>query len=351
VSVLQLARGAFWALAALALAACNGSRSFDGSFGPLQSSAHIITARGAVLDRSGGVSRMGAAPGRSGGPSWMDPEAKAGDLMYVSSYPDDAVYVYTYPALKKAGKLTYLSYPDGICTDKKGNVFVVNNRPGKGIVEYAHGGKTPIAQLDDGAEYAVSCDVDPVTGNVAVSNYASYSYDPGSVAIYPKAQNTPVYYTDPNISVMLFCGYDDKGNLFVDGLTPAYENFFAELPKGKSKFTFIDVKGGASQFGYPGTIRWDGTHVVVGNQRYEPIGSSYYDSAIEITTGAGGKILKTIVLKGSTDVQGFAIDGKTLIGADVSLGLVAFYPYPGNGKPSKKLTGFRSPPGVAISKK
>ncbi len=265
--VLQLARGAFWTLAAMALAACDGSRSFDGSFGPSQNSAHIVTARGAVLDRSGGVSRMGAAPGRSGGASWMDPEAKAGDLMYVSSYPDDAVYVYTYPALKKAGKLTYLSYPDGICTDKKGNVFVVNNRPGKGIVEYAHGGKSPIGYLDDGAEYAVSCDVDPVTGNVAVSNYDSVSYDPGSVAIYPKAQNNPTYYTDPNISVMLFCGYDNKGNLFVDGLTPAYENFFAELPKGKSKFTFIDVKGGASQFGFPGTIRWDGTHVVVGNQQ------------------------------------------------------------------------------------
>jgi hypothetical protein len=351
VRVLQLARGAFWTLAAMTLPACGASRSFDGSFGLSQNSAHIVTARGAVLDRSGGVSRMGAAPGRSGGASWMDPEAKAGDLMYVSSYPDDAVYVYTYPALKKAGKLTYLSYPDGLCTDKKGNVFVVNNRPGKGIVEYAHGGKSPIGYLDDGAEYAVSCDVDPVTGNVAVSNYDSISYDPGSVAIYPKAQNNPTYYTDPNISVMLFCGYDNKGNLFVDGLTPAYENFFAELPKGKSKFTFIDVKGGASQFGYPGTIRWDGTHVVVGNQRYQSIGSSYYDSAIEITTGAGGKIVKTIVLKGSTDVQGFAIDGKTLIGADVYLGLVAFYPYPGNGKPSKKLTGLRDLRGVAISKK
>ncbi len=294
---------------------------------------------------------MDAVPSRSGGASWMDPEAKAGDLMYVSSYPDDAVYVYTYPALKKAGKLTYLSYPDGICTDKKGNVFVVNNRPGIGIVEYAHGGKSPIAQLDDGSQYAVSCDVDPVTGNVAVSNYASISYGPGSVAIYPKAQNNPTYYTDPNISVMLFCGYDNKGNLFVDGLTPAYENFFAELPKGKSKFTFIDVKGGASQFGYPGTIRWDGTHVVVGNQQFKYLGSAYYDSAILITNGAGGKILKTIELKGSFDVQGYAIDGKTLIGADVDLGLVAFYPYPGNGKPSKKLTGLRDPPGVAISKK
>lgn len=349
--VLQLARSAFWTLVAMTLAACGGSRSFDGSFDPSQSSAHIVTARGASLDRSGGVSRMGVVPGRSGDGSWMNPRAKAGDLMYVSEYADGTVLVYTYPALKKAGKLTGLSYPDGICTDKKGNVFVVNNGAGRGITEYAHGGKSPIAQLDDGAQYAVSCDVDPVTGNVAVSNYDSYFSDPGSFVIYPKAQNNPVYYTDPNISVALFCGYDNKGNLFVDGLTPAYENFFAELPKGKSKFTFIDVKGGTGQFGFPGTIRWDGTHVVVGNQQFEYLGSAYYDSAILITTGAGGKILKTIELKGSTDVQGFAIDGKTLIGVDVSLGVVAFYPYPGNGKPSKKITGLRDLRGVVVSKK
>jgi hypothetical protein len=67
-----------------------------------------------------------------------------------------------------AGTLTGFHQPDGACSDKKGDVWIVNNEAspsGESAVEYKHGGKKPIAILETGPGYAVSCSVDPTTGN------------------------------------------------------------------------------------------------------------------------------------------------------------------------------------------
>ena len=119
-----------------------------------------------------------------------------------------------------------------MCVDKKGDVWVVNNSSAS-LVEYKHGGKTPIATLY-GISFPIGCSVDPTTGDLAVANYGNGSYGGGDVSIFAHAKGTPKVYTDSQIPHFNFCGYDPKGNLYADGTDATQSVFhFAELPKGK----------------------------------------------------------------------------------------------------------------------
>ncbi|MGC1380698.1 MAG: hypothetical protein WA814_06695 [Candidatus Baltobacteraceae bacterium] len=291
--------------------------------------------------------------------SWMLPEAKHEPLLYVAnwSYFQNDVLVFSYPAAKLVGTLTAdMLNPDGLCVNKKGDVWVVNNTPNAAdLVEFAHGGTTPIATLGDPAQIAETCSVDFVTGDLAVANHATLSSGAGSVSVYAHAQgSTPQIYGSPQIAIVYFCGYDDKGNLFIDGTHAGYYGFeFAELAKGKKSLQIVKLKGGKINF--PGQIQWDGKHLAVGDQEFAQIGSTY-DSAIYQTTGASGKIVGLTKLTGSQDVAGFWIDGDTvagpnsLYGQGSSGGFVGFYKYPGGGKPTKQINKvFNDPLGAAIS--
>jgi DNA-binding beta-propeller fold protein YncE len=172
----------------------------------------------------------------------MAAEARNGSLLYVSSVLTGDVYVYSYSTQKLVGTLTGFTQPYGLCADKAGNVWVVNDGASQ-LVEYAHGGSTPIATLSDTGEYPEGCSVDAVTGNLAVTNFYSTS-GAGSVSIYAAARGTPQIYSDPAIVNYRFCGYDARGNLFVDGANSSSAFVFAELPKGKpATSSFVSVNG------------------------------------------------------------------------------------------------------------
>ena len=60
------------------------------------------------------------------GKSWMLPEAKNQDLLYVST-DNSGVYVYAYPSGKIEGILYEgFASPQGICVDKNGDVFITD---------------------------------------------------------------------------------------------------------------------------------------------------------------------------------------------------------------------------------
>jgi hypothetical protein len=247
--------------------------------------------------------------------------------------------------------------PDGICIDKRNNIWIVNNEPNDdAIVEFKHGGTSPIATLKDSSQYPDSCSIDPATGDLAVTNHDTISGASGSVAVYSHAKGLPTLYADPSIVKMFFCGYDDKGNLFVDGTPYGSEGFvFAELPKGKSALKNIALKGGSINF--PGQILWDGKYLAVGDQDFKPKYGQRHTSGIYRTTGAGARIVGAVALRTSQDVAGFWIDGNAVVAPDVfdyytsqNPGNVLFFDYPAGGKPSGKLSkGFSDPLGVAIS--
>jgi hypothetical protein len=292
--------------------------------------------------------------------SWMSPQAaQSKDLLYVSDYAGNAnrVDIFSYPADKLVGTITTdMLNPDGLCVDKKGDVFVVNNTPNDNdVVEFAHGKTTPIAELVDPGESAISCAIDPVTGDLAVTSGTNISGGAGVVGIFPDGgKGTPTFYSDSSMQEMFWCGYDTKGDLFVDGQPGLYGVGFAlaELPKGKKALTNIKLTGG--KINYPGQVQWDGKYLLVGDQEAQGSGSPQ-TSAIYETTGATGKIVKKIALKGSTDVAQYEVLGSTILGPN-SLdgsgggGDVLFYKYPAGGASTKKLTGgFDYPIGLVVS--
>lgn len=284
--------------------------------------------------------------------SWMSPDAaKTKDLLYISNYGGGDVDVYSYPQGKQVGDLTGFFHPDGMCVDEKQDIWIVNSYPAS-IVEYAHGGKTPIATLADSSRFAVSCSIDRTTGDLAVSNfYGPKRTNNGNVAIYAKARGVPKIYRDSKINNVGFCGYDGKGDLFVDGQPNDSSQFqfrFAELPKGAKVMKNITLSGGTILL--PGAIAWDGKYVTVGDEDY-----LYQDySAVYQTTGAGGKIVGVTALADSDVVENYWIEGNTLIAPNnlrySSGGDVYFYKYPAGNNPTKSLTkGFADPHGAAIS--
>src|SRR5580692_11775023 len=82
------------------------------------------------------------------GSSWMKPDGYTGALLYISDPGANVVNVLTYPNGKRIGKLTGFNQPRGECTDAAGNVYITNEKASD-ILEYAHGGTTPINTIDD----------------------------------------------------------------------------------------------------------------------------------------------------------------------------------------------------------
>jgi hypothetical protein len=312
------ASGAF--AAAVFLAGCSGaSQSLPGVSGPNQQNAFG---------------------------SWASPKAaKASKLLYVSDNGTNEVYFYSYPKDVLMGTLTGFSDPQGLCVDKAGDVFVANHGAAD-IIEYAHGGTSPIATLNDPGEEPMGCSVDPTTGNLAVTSAQSLpSRGAGNVAIYPGATGTPTFYSDPNIYNYLYCAYDTKGNLYVDGKTyPSGYDAFGELPSGSSSFNPITLN---ATINYAIAIQWDHGALVVGN--------TYENNQIyrfKIKRGNGTEIGSPAALTHGYGVEQFTIDGKVIIGPVPAYPYVAFWNYPAGGLPLKDIgfPGGSAPVGTAISK-
>lgn len=272
------------------------------------------------------------------GTSWMSTDAKKGSLLYISggsSYSGD-VYVFSYPKGKLVGTIANVAFPSGMCVDKAQNVFVTQLDGPRDILEYKHGGTSPIATLDDPEEFPIGCSVDPTTGNLAVANELG-TYGSGSVSIYIGATGSPEGpYSDSAFHEIWFCGYDNQGNLFIDGVNTSGQFEFAELPKGSSQFTNITLD---QRFRWPGGIQWDGKYVAVGDSE----GGIIYQ-----TNGSGGQVIGSTTLEGAGIVDQFFIERKTVIAPNN--GTAMFFKYPKGGEAFKTIEGITQQFGAVVSK-
>ncbi len=312
-----------------ALSLCATAMTLFGCGGS-QPSIGAMPQSGALLQRN---APMVAHPGFAR--SWMAPEAKSSDLLYVS---DGDVYVLTYPKGKLVGTLTGLDFPQGECVDKTGDVFITNGVDSAGdVLEYRHGG-THVARTLTGVNSPEDCSVDPTTGNLAVTENS------GSVAIFRKAQGKPkgYYYGYPSHSPEVYnCAYDNKGDLFIDAeFIQNYPSGFpifavGELAKGGKKIeTIWTPEGTQTSAGYPGGLQWDGKHLAVGDSIS---GVVYINDDRQLT------------LEGADGVMQFWIQGGTLIGPNSDANTVTFWKYPAGGSPTKVLNGFSTPYGATVS--
>jgi hypothetical protein len=300
----------------------------------------ITPSSAAVASASPSERRIGDKEQRA---SWIAPDAQGQDLLYVSD--NDSVAVYSYPQGRLERTLRggfYLA--TGECVDKNGNVFIVNVGNAK-IFEYAHGGTKRLATLVSPTRDPVGCGVDPLSGNLAVASEGFGSS--ATVAVFKQARGKPTLYEDKDFYQFYFCGYDDKGNLYVDGLTAAGSGHFglAELPAGQSQLSNVSVD---QYVRFPGGVQWDGKYLAIGDQ---------FDDVYEFSINAGKGTLEgtTELGSGARYVKQFWIQGSTIIAPNVYIkggahSNVLFYNYPAGGKATKKITdGIKDAQGAVVS--
>lgn len=299
-------------------------------------SAAIVMLAGCSAGSQSPVTPVGAMQ-QTRGRSWMAPDAKRSDLLYIAEQIG-SVDVFSYPKGTLKGTLTGLPDPQGECVDKNGDVFVTTFG-GQEIVEYAHGGTSPIETLQNPGEEMEGCSVDPNSDTLAAINFAPMGGSGnGGVSLYAHASGSPTVLTDPNLLLGYQLGYDDKGNLFLDGVNASRQFEFAELPKGSSTFKEISLN---VTIATPGGVQWDGKYVAVG----DATGGKVYQ-----TNGAGGKVKGTMTLSDSDGIFQFFISGKTFIGPNADSTTAMFWSYPAGGTPTKTLTGIGDPFGAVVSR-
>jgi len=268
----------------------------------------------------------------------MAPDAVGQSLLYVSDPGTGNVNAYSYPQGKLKGTLADFVRPQAMCVDKQGDVFVPDLFTSE-ISEYRHGAKKPRAILEDANEDPSDCSVDPKTGNLAVTNISTPYSGPGDVLIYRHAKGKPRRYRDQNIIYYLFCGYDDQGDLYLDGMSSGKFKF-AEIPSGKSSFTDITLDKDISSYG--GAVQWDGSDVAVGDYESKVI----YRFSI---SGDSGTAVGETDLHGSNYPIGFWIQGTKVIAPNNDGGNVMFWDYPSGGSHIKTIGGLKTPWGATVS--
>ena len=310
---------------------------------------------GAVLRQPLDVAQGDKAGGTA--KSWMSPDAKATDLIYISDSATYDVYVFSFPRGKLVGTLTGQNNPAGLCVGPKGDIFVTQLY-GHQIVEYKHGGTTPINTLSDPGYEPGACSVDPKTGNLAVANIVSNEFTQGNLLVYPKAKGNPITYSPPGSAGGSWfsvndVGYGYTGNLYFAG-TCSGAFCAGVLPKGSSNTENVTLNGESPKS--PGTVQYDGGSS--GDVAFDDQSDgTLYGYTFEGTVGTEKT---STTLSGSSDVDGSWIMywlskpplelAHTYViapqqnGADVLL-----YNYRNGASPFATLTGVTQPFGATYS--
>jgi hypothetical protein len=296
----------------------------------LWAAVFVLTACSApALPTTAGIATLAAR----GNASWMEPKAQAEDLLYVSD-EGGRVYVFSYPGGELAGVLKGFQGPQGLCSDKAGNVFIVDS-PREAVLEYKHGG-SKLIRVFGGFGYPEGCAVDPATGDLAVTTYQSVNPPgPGSVSVYANTKKRGVTrYTDPSFNAFLFCGFDDKGDLYVDGVTSGTTQAqFAELRHGGTSLHDFKLDTGIV---YPGGIQWDGSDVAVEDLATDVL----YQVKV---AGSSGKVVGSTHFKDdhTTLLTQFWIQESTIVlpygKLTRSVRRIGLWHYPSGGSPEKAL--------------
>lgn len=270
----------------------------------------------------------------------MSPDVR-GTYLYVADSGNAAVYVYkNFPDIKKHNARVIRDLgPVGLCSDKDGNVFVTGVRSGEAaILEYAHGGTTPIATLADSPSTApAGCAVDQTNENLAVANEASYGWgSSGNVLVFKGAKGTPATYTSSTMTEPVWCAYDNAGNLYVVGVNGASGGVvYAILRKGSTELVNLNISG--LQTNLIGGIAWDGKYLAVPGS---VTGSDLLQIYQIQISGSSGTIVNKNSLGGFRVGGGMVIyDGQLLLPIDHVR--VARWPYPagGNAKEPQQILG------------
>jgi hypothetical protein len=185
--------------------------------------------------------------------SWVKPNSSGQNLIYMASGSEVDMYTF---AGKQVGALKGLNGVSGLCSDTQGNVWVTY---GASLLEYAHAGTIPIAQLyTPSGPYG--CAVDPTTNDIAVAENGEGSGS-NNVAVFTDIYGTPQVYTDPDFRTYNYCSYDGAGNLYVNG-EQGKRVPIAELASGGNALQTIPTD---EKFEKLGGLQWYDQYLAVGD--------------------------------------------------------------------------------------
>jgi hypothetical protein len=282
---------------------------------------------------SGAVARVKGLRPRA---SWVLPEARSQNLLYVSGN-SGYVYIFSFPKGKLVGTLTGFQEVAGVCADAAGNVWVANSADFD-LIEYAHGGTSPIATLTDYESYPFSCFVNRQNGDLAVSNIFSIKQGQvGSIAVYPSASGAPKLYKDSKISEYYFLGYGPQGKIYFDGT--GYGNNFELARLYRGRFTPIVISG--ATITSPGSVQYGEGSLTIG-------GADGAGDAIVYRITDQGVVTGEATLVGAFGCMSYEIWKSYVICASVN-GSVPVYNYPAGGSPIETVGASTNPFQVVIS--
>jgi hypothetical protein len=198
--------------------------------------------------------------------------------MYVGDWATNDAFVYDYRSGNSLGTLRGFDAPYGMCVDKKGDVYIANFYGGN-VVEYAHGGTSPLKTYTSVGE-PIGCSVD-AKGDLAVT-----SFNPGEAIVFAGGDSSRgTTYTGP-CEFAWTMGYDDESNLVGIGEEASDTIVACALLAGSTSIIVLSgCCSGALQIDFPGGTMWDGKYFAIGDQEAGgTFESSVYQATLSGTT-------------------------------------------------------------------
>lgn len=294
--------------------------------------------------------------------TWISPDVKSTRAMlFESDGGYTSVEIFTLPGLKLRGVVTGFAYPEGLCADANGNVWVAD-MGALTITQLSRSGKV-LQQKRSNFGYPASCAINPTNGDLAVSDVMGFSYA-GAVELYQHASGSPTILSCAGMAHYFFVGYDGHGNLFLDGF--GYDQK-VHLCRGKdAKTSLLPMVVAGSPIYWPGMVQWyaPGNYLALGDQKCSDIGQScIYKVSISGVRGTVVGATKPLNYTGGPIcdlAQGAIAPGKglSLLGGDASADCngattaIDRWAYPVGGAPQKyydNLNYIKQPIGAAVS--
>ena len=286
--------------------------------------------------------------------SYIDPRAIGTSLIFVSDAANGVVDIYPLAGKnqKMVGQITGLTQPQGLTTDKNGNLYVANTNSSNVLVYAPPYTGAPKRTISDPNEFPADVAVSS-TGIVAVTNICNAPHcrlNTGNVNIYAKGSTkscATVSDSTFNFTSVMFAEFDKNGALYIDGLNGGYQTSFG-LVTGGCHATGITNLSYIYTVAFPGGIQIDSAGRIAFCDPYR-----FQVATFDPPVGGGfGNPVSTTPLTGSTLAMGIAIlaSGVDLYAADAGgPGLAEKYKYPAGGAAINTIAVGGQPIGITVT--
>ena len=253
---------------------------------------------------------------------------------YISNFYSGVVLQFDFPKSDvSTATISGVSDPQGECAQNGNKAFWVVAAGSDEIEEFAYRGSSPVVTLSESAGEPASCTIDAKTEDMAVTILGA-----GDVVIFTDTKGTGTTVAD-GLASSYFPTYDNKGDLFVDGVTQSDTYGVVEMASGKSSFKAVTLP---NTIEFPGGMQWDGTYVTLNDQS----GHAIYQYSI---SGDVATLKGTVSLSGSSDCVQTWIAKKVVYCPDAGNEDTEVYAYPAGGSPIATLSGSFDLPIGAVS--